>query len=41
MLGEWQQQLDEEPKPAADGRKSGNADEHRLPVKGSQETKSH
>ncbi len=38
-LREWQQQQEEEPKPAANG-KSGAADEHRLPVKGRTNTES-
>jgi hypothetical protein len=34
-LHEWQQQQEEEPKPAADTEKSGRGtDTHRLPVKG-------
>src|SRR5580658_8513685 len=36
-LHEWQQQQEEEPKPAADTEKSGRgADTHRLPVKGTE-----
>jgi Putative zinc-finger len=38
-LREWQQQQEEEPKPAATG-KSGTPDEHRLPVRQRPETKS-
>jgi len=40
-LRDWQQQQEEEQKPAAETGKSGrNADRHRLPVKGSEEPKS-
>jgi len=40
-LRDWQQQQEEEQKPAAETGKSGrNADQHRLPVKGSEEPKS-
>jgi len=41
-LRDWQQQQEEEQKPAAETGKPGsnNADEHRLPVKGSSEPKS-
>jgi anti-sigma factor RsiW len=36
---DWQQQQDEEQRPAETGRAGRNADEHRLPAKGSQEPK--
>jgi len=40
-LRDWQQQQEEEQKPAAETGKSGrSADQHRLPVKGSEEPKS-
>ncbi|HUE00357.1 MAG TPA: zf-HC2 domain-containing protein [Bryobacteraceae bacterium] len=40
-LREWQQQQDEESKPAADnGKSSRGPDTHRLPVKGTEEPKS-
>jgi len=40
-LHDWQQQQEEEQKPAADTEKSGRAaDTHRLPVKGTEEQKS-
>lgn len=39
-LREWKQQQDEEVKPADTGKPGANADEHRLPVKGSAEPKS-
>jgi hypothetical protein len=39
QLRDWQQQQEEEQRPAAEGRKSSRT-EHRLPVKGSREPKS-
>jgi hypothetical protein len=40
-LRDWQQQQEEEQRPAETGRAGRNADEHRLPAKGSQEPKTH
>ncbi|MGA2133354.1 MAG: zf-HC2 domain-containing protein [Bryobacteraceae bacterium] len=41
-LHDWQQQQEEEQKPAADAEKSGRTpDTHRLPVKGAEQPKSH
>jgi Putative zinc-finger len=40
-LREWQQQQEEEQKPADNGKSRSNAEEHRLPAKASPEPKSH
>jgi anti-sigma factor RsiW len=40
-LRDWQQQQEDEQRPAETGKAGRNADEHRLPAKGSQEPKTH